>query len=223
MPKLSSRSPFAVLGLAASLAVLPVLSTRIAAQEKAPETAPAKASEPAAEKAADPVIVPVDMFTVPEGMEITVWATTPQLHNPTNIDFDKDGRLYVAEGVNYRSHSTRQKEGDRIVILEDSKHTGKADKSTVFVQEPGLLAPLGVAVLGNKVVVSQPPDMIVYTDVNGDGKFDPAVDKREVLLNGFNGRNHDHSLHSVTAGPDGLWYWNQGNTGALLTDKSGKT
>jgi putative membrane-bound dehydrogenase-like protein len=64
--------------------------------------------------------------------------------------------------------------------------------------------------------------MVVFTDANRDGKFDPAVDKREVLLTGFNGRQHDHSLHSVTAGPDGLWYWNQGNTGAKFTDKSGK-
>jgi putative membrane-bound dehydrogenase-like protein len=59
--------------------------------------------------------------------------------------------------------------------------------------------------------------------VNHDRKFDPKVDKREVLLTGFNGRQHDHSLHSVTAGPDGLWYFNQGNTGAMFTDKSGRT
>ena len=60
--------------------------------------------------------------------------------------------------------------------------------------------------LDNKIVVSQPPDLLVYTDVNRDRVFDPAVDKREVLLTGFNGRNHDHSLHSVTAGPDGLYF-----------------
>ncbi len=170
-----------------------------------------------------PTEVPVGMFTVPEGFEVTLWAKSPLLQNPTNIDFDAKGRLWVAEGVNYRGKAGRQKEGDRIVVLEDTKGAGVADKTTVFVQEPGLASPLGVAVFENKVIVSQPPDMIVYTDVNGDGVFDPAVDKREVLLTGFNGRQHDHSLHSVTAGPDGLWYWNQGNTGAQFTDKSGKT
>lgn len=170
-----------------------------------------------------PTIVPTDLFTVPEGLEVTVWATTPQLYNPTNIDFDKDGRLWVAEGVDYRSHAKRRPEGDRIVVLEDTDGDGKADKSDTFVQSEDFLAPLGVAVLDNQVVVSQPPDLIVFTDVNRDRKFDPAVDKREMLLTGFNGRSHDHSLHSVTAGPDGLWYWNQGNTGALFTDRSGKT
>jgi putative membrane-bound dehydrogenase-like protein len=173
--------------------------------------------------ATPPAIVPPSLFSVPDGLEITVWATTPQLHNPTNIDFDRFGRLFVAEGVNYRSHAKRRPEGDRIVVLEDTTGAGRADKSSVFVQEEGLAAPLGVAVLDDKVVVSQPPDLIVYTDVNGDAKFDPSVDKREVLLTGFGGRQHDHSLHSTTAGPDGLWYFNQGNTGAQFTDKSGKT
>lgn len=170
-----------------------------------------------------PPTVPVDLFTVPEGLEVTLWAQSPLLFNPTNIDFDAQGRLYVAEGVNYRGKSGRRPEGDRIVILEDTTGAGRADKSTVFVQEKGLAAPLGVAVFENKIVVSQPPDMLVYTDVNGDGMFDPAVDKRDVLLTGFGGRQHDHSLHSVTAGPEGLWYWNQGNTGAEFTDGSSMT
>jgi putative membrane-bound dehydrogenase-like protein len=125
--------------------------------------------------------------------------------------------------VNYRSHAKRQPEGDRIMVLEDTDHDGKADKSWVFVQEPFLLAPMGVAVVDNKVIVSMAPDIIVYTDVNRDLKFDPAVDKREVLLTGFNARIHDHTIHSVTVGPDGQWYWNSGNCGAVFTDKSGKT
>lgn len=171
----------------------------------------------------EPTEVPAGMFTLPEGLEVTLWAKSPLLRNPTNIDFDAQGRLWVSEGVNYRGKAGRQKEGDRVVILEDTTGKGVADKSTVFVQEPSLASPLGVAVFENKVIVSQPPDMLVYTDVNGDGKFDADVDKREVLLTGFGGRQHDHSLHSVTAGPDGLWYWNQGNTGAQFTDNSGKT
>lgn len=193
------------------------------AQKPAP-AAPASAAAPAEEKPAEtlqPTIVPASLFTVPDDIEVTVWATTPMLHNPTNIDFDKDGRLWVAEGVNYRTN--RRPGGDRVVVLEDTDGDGKADKSDTFVQESGFFAPLGVGVLDNKIVVSQPPDLLVYIDVNGDRKFDPAVDKREVLLTGFNGQDHDHSLHSVTAGPDGLWYWNHGNTGAVFTDKSGKT
>lgn len=169
--------------------------------------------------------VPEDLFTLADNkLEVTVWATTPQLYNPTNIDFDAQGRLYVAEGVNYRAGAKGTRPaGDRIVVLEDSDGDGTADKSDVFTQDPNLESPLGVAVLENKIVVSQPPDLLVYTDVNGDRKFDPAVDKREVLLTGFNARQHDHSLHSVTVGPDGQWNFNNGNCSGIFTDKSGKT
>jgi putative membrane-bound dehydrogenase-like protein len=193
--------------------------TALAQPAPAPATTPAAAAP--AEK--DPAIVTTDLFTLPEGLEITVWAHTPLVRNPTNIDFDERGRLWVAEGVNYRSNAQRQPAGDQILVLEDTDGDGRADRSERFVQEPGFIAPLGVAVLGDKIVVSQTPDLIVFTDVDGDRRFDPAKDRREVLLTGFNGKNHDHSLHSVTAGPDGLWYWNAGNNGALFTDRSGKT
>ena len=168
-------------------------------------------------------LVPEEMFTLADdSLEITVWATSPMLQNPTNIDFDAEGRLYVAEGVNYR-RSIKRPEGDRIVILEDTDKDGKADTTSVFTQEKNLESPLGVTVLENQVIVAQPPDLLVYTDTNGDRKFDPAVDKREALLTGFNARQHDHSLHSVTVGPDGQWNFNNGNCGAIFTDKSGKT
>jgi len=170
-----------------------------------------------------PRLVPLDIFTVPAGLEVTVWAQSPLLRNPTNIDIDAAGRIWVTEGVNYRRHKDRDAKGDRVVVLEDTDHDGRADSSSVFVQEPTLVAPLGIAVLDNKIIVSNAPDLIVYTDVNRDRKFDAAVDKREVLLSGFDGRNHDHALHSVTFGPDGRWYFSNGNAGANFTDRGGRT
>jgi putative membrane-bound dehydrogenase-like protein len=170
-----------------------------------------------------PHIVPLDIFTVPQGLEVTVWAQSPQLRNPTNMDVDAKGRIWVTEGVNYRRHKDRDPKGDRVVVLEDTDHDGRADRATTFVQEPTLVAPLGIAVIGDKVIVSNAPDLIVYTDVDENLRFDPAIDKREVLLNGFNGRNHDHALHSVTFGPDGRWYFSNGNAGAHFTDRSGRT
>ena len=182
-----------------------------------------QAGPPAQAAPGQPVRLPSDLFQVPDGLEVTIWATSPMLFNPTNIDIDRDGRIWVAEGVRYRSHYARQPEGDRIVVLQDKDGDGKADSTHTFVQEPALIAPLGVSVIDNKIVVAQPPDLIVYTDVDRNLRFDPAVDKREVLLTGFSGINHDHSLHSVTVGPDGKWVFNAGNTGGMFTDKSGKT
>ncbi len=172
----------------------------------------------------EPPKMPLEAFVLPEGLEITPWAASPALFNPTNLDIDHLGRVWVTEGVNYRGQAKRQPQGDRIVVLEDADRDGKADRSSVFWQDPELVSPLGIAVFDNVVIVSQPPHLLKLTDVNRDLKFDPASgDTREVLLTGFNGRNHDHSLHSVTAGPDGKWYFNQGNACAVFTDRSGKT
>ncbi len=95
--------------------------------------------------------------------------------------------------------------GDRIVILEDSKGTGKADKATVFYQAPEFLAPLGIAVAkdpvgpGYKVFVCQSPDILVFEDKDGDGKADGPPKK---LLTGFGGFDHDHGVHGILIGPD---------------------
>lgn len=202
---------------------LMLLMRPVSAAAQAPGPAPAAALSPPAAPASAPTLVPADHFTVPDGFELTVWAQSPQLRNPTNMDVDAQGRIWVTEGVNYRKHAGRDKGGDRIVVLEDTDGDGRADSSHVFVQEPDLVSPLGIAVIDNQIIVSSAPDLIMYTDVDRNGRFDPAVDKREVLLSGFNGANHDHSLHSVTAGPDGRWYFNQGNSGALFTDRSGRT
>ena len=43
--------------------------------------------------------------------------------------------------------------------------------------------------------------------------FTPGKDKKEIFLGGFSGASHDHTLHSVTAGPDGEFYFNTGNVG----------
>jgi putative membrane-bound dehydrogenase-like protein len=206
--------------IARSLSVIVVLILMFAVPEQAVEQV---ATPPAQASAIGPTQIPLDLFQVPDGLEVTLWAASPMLHNPTNIDIDRDGRIWVAEGVRYRSHHARRPEGDRIVVLQDTDADGKADSTHTFVQETGFIAPLGISVIDNKIVVAQPPDLIVYTDVDRNLRFDPAVDKREVLLTGFQGINHDHSLHSVTVGPDGKWIFNSGNCGAMFTDKSGKT
>ena len=191
--------------------------TNVALRAQAPAAATPVPSAPL------PDVVPLNLFNVPEGFEVTLWAKTPMVRNPTNMDIDAQGRIWITEGVNYRKHEGRDKLGDRITVLTDTNGDGRADATHTFVQEPGLVAPLGMSVIDNRIFVSNAPDLIVYTDVDRDGKFNPAIDKRDVLLTGFNGRNHDHSLHSVTFGPDGLLYFSQGNCGAMFTDRSGQT
>lgn len=162
-------------------------------------------------------------FELDPRLEARLWAESPALFNPTAIDVDARGRIWVAEAVNYRQWNGRNPgkhfdEGDRIVILEDKDGDGFAESSKVFVQEKSLVSPLGICVIDNRVLVSCSPDAILYTDTDGDD----VPDKREVFLNGFGGPNHDHGLHSFVVGPDGEWYFNTGNAGPhLVKDSSG--
>jgi len=157
-----------------------------------------------------------------DGLEVSLWAAEPNVINPTNIDIDSRGRIWVAEGVNYRltlggrKKADYRQAGDRITILEDSDGDGKADKMKVFVQDQSLRTPLGISVLGDKVIVSQSPDVIVYTKDEED-----KVVKKEILLTGFRGIDHDHGVHALVFGPDGRYYLNNGDQGLDVTDKSG--
>nr|MBI1229366.1 c-type cytochrome [Cytophagales bacterium] len=163
---------------------------------------------------------------LPEDLEATLWAESPQFFNPTNMDVDAKGRIWVTEAVNYRlfrndsENFKNHEKGDRVVILEDKDGDGIAESSKVFVQDEDLTAPLGISVIGNKVIVSSGPSIIVYTDENRDDK----PDKKEIFLTGFGGLDHDHGLHAMFAGPDGKYYFNAGNAGPhIVTDKSGWT
>src|SRR5207253_6824273 len=94
-------------------------------------------------------------FTVADGLELSLFASEPLFVNPTCMDIDHKGRVWVCESVNYRNRlhhrPLRRPAGDRIVILEDTKGAGKADKATTFYQSPELRAPLGIAVAKDPV------------------------------------------------------------------------
>ena len=160
-------------------------------------------------------------LTVAEGLEVHAFATEPMLKNPTDIDVDERGRVWVCEAYNYRpaiNGNPTNALGDRIMILQDNDGDGKADTATVFYQDSSLNAPLGICVLGNKVIVSQSPYVWILYDDNNDDK----ADRKEVLFSGIGGVQHDHGVHAFTFGPDGKLYFNMGNEGHTLKDKNGK-
>jgi len=156
-----------------------------------------------------------------EGLSVKAMATEPALKNPTNIDVDERGRVWVTEAYNYRpdiNGNPVNPEGDRIVILEDKDGDGVAETNKVFYQGPEINAPLGVCVLGNRVLISQSPYVWAFYDDNGDDK----ADRKEIIFQGIGGEQHDHGMHTFTFGPDGKLYFNFGNEGVTLKDKNGK-
>lgn len=162
----------------------------------------------------------IAQFKAHKGIEIQQFASEPMMINPTNIDIDEKGRVWVCEAQNYRAftHDHPQRdEGDRILILEDTDGDGQADKSKVFYQGPDVNAALGIAKLGNKVYVAASPSLLVFTDEDGDD----VPDQKDTLFTGLEGVDHDHGVHAVIFGPDGKLYFNFGNEGKRLRLKDG--
>jgi putative membrane-bound dehydrogenase-like protein len=179
-----------------------------------------------------------------EGLEVSLWASEPMVNNPTSMDIDSRGRVWIAEGLNYRMKQKqfdtlkRVDGADRIKILSDTDGDGKADSVTVFADNI-FPVPLGLAVeeiwkngkqTGTRVYIGNSPDLLVLEDTDGDDK----ADRRYALLTGFRGVDSDHGLHGMTLGPDGKLYFTVGDAryGADgvqareqtfdVTDKSGR-
>jgi quinoprotein glucose dehydrogenase len=112
---------------------------------------------------------------------------------------------------------------DQVRLLEDTKGTGRADKSTVFAA--GFNRPLdgimaGVLAHNGDVYVTDIPSLWKLKDTDGDG----VADKREELLTGFgvNIAFFGHDLHGLTMGPDGRLYFSVGDRGFNVTSKEGR-
>ncbi|MFN3191566.1 MAG: PVC-type heme-binding CxxCH protein [Aureliella sp.] len=146
---------------------------------------------------------PTPEFTVDEDWEITLWAENPLLNKPIHMNFDPQGRLWIASSEAYPMIEVGQSAPDRVLVLEDTNGDGKADASTVFAD--GLLIPTGIAPGDGGVYVAQSTDLLFLKDTDGDGK----ADSRTRVLSGFGTEDTHHNLHTLRWGPDGRLYMNQ--------------
>src|SRR5262249_25066862 len=97
---------------------------------------------------------------VHKNLRATLFASDPAITNPTNLDIDHRGRIWICDVVNYRGHNGKRPAGDRILILEDTDGDGKADRVKVFYQDRDVDSAMGICVLGDKVIVSCSPSVL---------------------------------------------------------------
>ena len=142
-------------------------------------------------------------FQVADGFEVSLYAADPLLNKPIQINFDPQGRLWVASSATYPQIKPGEAANDRIIVLEDTDRDGKADKTTVFAD--GLLIPTGVVPGDGGAYVANSTELVHLSASQPGGK----ADRRKVLLSGFGTEDTHHIIHTFRWGPDSRLYFNQ--------------
>src|SRR5262245_50398345 len=142
-------------------------------------------------------------FIVCDGFEVNLFAADPLLAKPIQMNFDPQGRLWVATSEVYPQIKPGQTANDKVIILEDSNGDGKADKTTVFAD--GLLIPTGIEPGDGGAYVANSTELVHLSASKPGGK----ADRTRVVLSGFGTEDTHHIIHTFRWGPDGCLYFNQ--------------
>jgi putative membrane-bound dehydrogenase-like protein len=134
-------------------------------------------------------------MVTPADFEVKLWADEKLIGGkPICMNWDERGRLWVAVTMDYPNQLRPAGEGrDRIIILEDTKGTGVADKVTEFADK--LSIPTSLTFWKGGVVVHQAPHTLYLKDTKGTGK----ADVRKILFTGW-------ATNDTHAGPSNLFY-----------------
>lgn len=141
-------------------------------------------------------------FVLPEGFEIQLVASDPDIAKPMNMAFDRRGRLWVTSSHEYPLPAPADRKAqDTIKILEDTNGDGRADVIKTFADD--LNIPMGLYPYKDGVVCFTIPDIWFLRDTDGDDK----VDKREKLYGPFDTTRDTHGMcNAFTRGLDGWLY-----------------
>lgn len=152
------------------------------------------------------------------GLTVELMAAEPMVVDPVAIDFGPDGKLWVAEMVDYpQGKAGRFEPGGRIRTLEAADGTTRFDKATVFLDD--IPFPTGVTVWRKGVLVCAAPDILYAEDTDGDGKAD-VVKK---LYSGFGTENFQARVNSLQYGLDGWVYGSCGLFGGTIRSFNGQS
>lgn len=146
----------------------------------------------------------LESFTLMDGYEVNLFASTPMLANPIHMTWDAQGRLWVVCSWAYPQIKPGELPDDKIYVIEDTDGDGVADKSTLFADK--LYIPTGIEVADGGVYVAQTPDILFLKDTDGDGK----ADLRRVELTGFGIEDSHHAISAWRRGPAGWIYFQEG-------------
>ena len=170
----------------------------------------------------------LESFELPDGYEIQLVADEtefPELANPVALNFDDEGRLWVATMPSYPHWMPKTPMDDKLLILEDDDADGHTDRVVTFTG--GLHQPTGFEFGMGGVFVAQQPDILFLKDTDGDDHVDtkltsidgwdgvktaenPSGDVRVRKLFGFDTADSHHGIAAFEWGPGGNLYFQEG-------------
>ncbi|HEX3999471.1 MAG TPA: PVC-type heme-binding CxxCH protein [Pirellulales bacterium] len=146
-------------------------------------------------------------MTVAKGLKVTEWASEqefPLLEKAVQMSFDPKGRLWVTVWPSYPHWKPKDPLNDKILILEDTKGTGHADKCTVFADH--LNCPTGFEFYNGGVIVADAPSLLFLKDSTGGDHADIRIR----VLDGIDSADTHHTANSFTLDPGGAMYFQEG-------------
>lgn len=154
---------------------------------------------------------------LPEGYQLEVAAAAPLVTHPIMGCLDDKGRLFVGDavGVNWNKAQLEANPPNRVLMLEDTDHDGRFDKSTVFADK--MTFPQGACWLNGSLYVGSPPGIWKLTDTDNDG----VADQREMIVGGFDYTGNAADIHGPFLHPNGRLYWCHGRKGHKVVQKDG--
>jgi putative membrane-bound dehydrogenase-like protein len=160
-----------------------------------------------------------ESIKVRDGYSVDVAAGPDLVDYPMFATVDESGRLFVFESIGNVYEKTEDALRDpkfRINLLEDLNGDGVYDKSTIYADKVGF--PQGGVFYKGSLYATSAPDLIKFTDTDGDG----VADTREVLLSGWVLNVNANSVIGPFMGPDGWLYMASAIEGFDITTKEGE-
>jgi putative heme-binding domain-containing protein len=122
------------------------------------------------------------------------------------IRWDERGRLWALCIPDYPQVQPGAKPRNRLVILEDTDHDGRADKSVVFADE--LEMPLGFELGDGGVYLATSSTLWFLRDSTGGDR----ADQRRLVLGGFGTGDTHQTINSLSWGFGGELWFTQGHS-----------
>jgi uncharacterized protein len=166
----------------------------------------------------------METMNVHPEFDMALVVSEPLVQNVISLDWDPQGRLWVAETPEYphgrtihrnddpvyperaldperfRDNKVDRPARDRVAWLEDTTGDGRMDKKHVFAD--GLELVTSLVFYKDGVIVAQAPDILWIRDTSGDGK----ADKVETLYTGFGTFDTHAVINNFRWGLDGWIY-----------------